>query len=94
MSPPEPLIVNPSASPSFPTSATPYAVLGVLDATLSSGNGSNGSGSVKILSGQVGALFEDNSFGVATCLLSLTANLVATLLIAFKAWYVTDCGFE
>lgn len=63
-------------------------VLGVLDATLSSGKGSNGNqGFIILPDSQAGTLFENNSFGLATCLLSLTTNLVATLLIAFKAWY-------
>ena len=48
----------------------------------------NHGGAVVVLSSQPGALFEDNPFGLATCVLSLTTNLVATLLIAYKAWYV------
>ncbi|PIL28062.1 hypothetical protein GSI_09814 [Ganoderma sinense ZZ0214-1] len=61
-------------------------VLGVLDATLGSRTLFDHGGAVVVLSGQPGALFEDNSFGIATCVLSLTTNLVATLLIAYKAW--------
>ena len=68
---------------------TPSPVLGVLDATL----GSSVSllahqGTVRVLSSQPGVLFEDISFGLATCALSLATNLAATLLIAYKAWYV------
>ncbi|KAM5531991.1 hypothetical protein V8D89_014325 [Ganoderma adspersum] len=48
-------------------------ILGILDAMLA------------VLSDQP-ALFEDNVFGIAACLLSLTTNLVATLLVAYKAW--------
>ncbi|KAM5529994.1 hypothetical protein V8D89_016339 [Ganoderma adspersum] len=61
-------------------------ILGVLDATLGNRTLFNHGGTVVVLSSQPGALFEDNPFGVATCVLSLTTNLVATLLIAYKAW--------
>ncbi|PIL28058.1 hypothetical protein GSI_09810 [Ganoderma sinense ZZ0214-1] len=60
-------------------------VLGVLDATLGNRNLWNWHGGV-VLSAQPGALFENNSFGIATCVLSLSTNLVATCLIAYKAW--------
>lgn len=35
-----------------------------------------------------GALFEGIPTGLATCVLSLSTNILATLLVAYKAWYV------
>lgn len=35
-----------------------------------------------------GTLFEGLPIGIATCVLSLTTNILATLLVAYKGWYV------
>ena len=66
----------------------PMTVLGVLDDTLGSRALLNHTGTVVVLSGQPGALFEDNAFGVTTCVLSLTTNFVVTILIAYKLFVI------
>ncbi len=37
----------------------------------------------------VGTMFEGLPIGVAACALSLSTNVLATLLIGYKAWYVS-----
>ncbi|KAM5536409.1 hypothetical protein V8D89_009845 [Ganoderma adspersum] len=66
-------------------------VLGILDVTL--GNHylpvrawQDSEEAIGFLTNEPGALFENNSFGISTCVLSLTTNIVSTLLIAYKAW--------
>ena len=38
----------------------------------------------------IGSTFEGLSVGLAACVLSLSTNLLATLLVGYKAWYVTN----
>ena len=38
----------------------------------------------------VGTMFEDLPIGVAACVLSLSTNVLATFLIAYKAWCVSS----
>ena len=71
------------------------SVLGVIVAYQSCGSDEllkrEGGGSP---TGIPGALFEGVPIGLVTCALSLGTNILATLLVAYKAWYVckTDIG--
>ena len=63
------------------------AVLGVIDTT----QGCHPSDSSEAIDNPFifpGTLFEGLKVGIAACILSLFTNLFATLLVAYKAWYV------
>lgn len=38
----------------------------------------------------LGTMYEGLPIGLATCVLSLSTNIIATLLVGYKAWYVSE----
>ena len=38
----------------------------------------------------IGSMFEGLSVGLTACVLSLSTNILATLLVGYKAWYATN----
>ncbi len=65
------------------------AVLGVLDTTQSC-RPSESDGYIDDTISFPGTLFEGLPIGIAVCVLSLSTNILATLLVVYKAWYVLD----